>query len=137
MHGFVGLKPGWTRINFHYLMSDAEFEFIMEAICFVCRYGRYFLPLYSFDIHTGNWRCRDFDGGAIDFGLEHALKVRGKNGVAAAPKIREAGKSEQARKALYAKYLEQARARAEELMASFDSGKLQTTEKDLIPFVYV
>ena len=34
-------------------------------------------------------------------------------------------------------YLEQARGRAEELKKSFDSGKLQSTEKDLIPFVYV
>jgi selenocysteine lyase/cysteine desulfurase len=137
MHGFVGLKPGWTRINFHYLMSDAEFGFVMGAICFVCRYGRYFLPLYEFDIHTGNWRCREFEGGEVEFGLQNALTLRANNPGSGAPEIRQAGKSEKSRQALYAEYLEQARGRAEELKKSFDSGKLQSTEKDLIPFVYV
>jgi selenocysteine lyase/cysteine desulfurase len=134
MHGFVGLKPGWTRINFHYLMSDLEYAFIMDAICFLCTYGRYFLPLYEFDIHTGTWRCRGYEGPDIEFGLQHALQAPApKSGLRA----RETTAGWNSRKALYTRYLEQARARAEELMRSFEPGKLRTTEKDLIPFVYV
>jgi selenocysteine lyase/cysteine desulfurase len=141
MHGFVGLKPGWTRINFHYLMTDADYEFIMAAICLICKYGKYFLPLYEFDIHTGNWRHRRHRPGEVDFGIEHALRGTtpgagdssgdsGREG-AAAPK------TQKALKALYDSYLQEAEALAEELKKSFDSDKLQTTEKDLIPFVYV
>jgi selenocysteine lyase/cysteine desulfurase len=134
MHGFVGLKPGWTRINFHYLMSDLEYAFIMDAICFLCTYGRYFLPLYEFDIHTGTWRCRGYEGPDIEFGLQHALQAPApKSGLRA----RETTAGWNSRKALYTRYLEEARARAEELMRSFEPGKLRTTEKDLIPFVYV
>jgi len=137
MHGFVGLKPGWTRINFHYLMSDVEYDFIMEAICFVCKYGKYFLPLYEFDIHTGNWRCRSYERPAVEFGLHHALEVAARKSDSGATEARAAGRNQKALRALYDRYLEEARTRAEELRKGFDARKLQTTEKDLIPFVYV
>ncbi len=167
MHGFVGLKPGWTRINFHYLMTDEDYEFIMAAICLICKYGKYFLPLYEFDIHTGNWRHRSHRPSEVDFGLEQALAgaagSRGRRGpgaaagrsagpadaaadnaqagaaaVSADPAVDAAAPADQkARKALYDRYLEEAEALALELKKSFDSAKLRTTEKDLIPFVYV
>jgi len=149
MHGLVGLKPGWVRINFHYLMSDAEYDFLMAAICFVCEFGKYFLPLYEFDIHSGAWRCRDYDKPEIDFSLEQAMQMAtrqsrqaGQSGKAgrsgkADLKPEAAPKNRQALKALYDRYLEEAKGKAEELKKSFDAKKLRTTEKDLIPFIYV
>jgi len=137
MHGLVGLKPGWIRINFHYLMTDMEYDFIMGAICFVCEFGKYFLPLYEFDIHTGNWWCRDYDKPEIAFGLEQALQKPTRQSAKPDSKSAAAPKNQQALKALYDGYLDEARRQAEELKKSFDEKKLQTTEKDLIPFIYV
>jgi selenocysteine lyase/cysteine desulfurase len=136
-HGFVGLKPGWIRINFHYLMTDAEYEFIMAAICLICKYGKYFLPLYEFDIHTGDWRHRSHRPAEIDFGLEHALKGSARTVGTSSKETTAAPKTQKALKALYDSYLEEAEALAAELKKSFDNGKLRTTEKDLLPFVYV
>lgn len=141
MHGLAGLKPGWVRINFHYLMTDTEYEFIMAAICFVCEFGKYFLPLYEFDIHTGAWRCRDYDKPEIEFGLEQALQMAtrqsGQSGKLDSSEPEAAPKNQQALKSLYDGYLEEAKGKAEELKKSFDAKKLRTTEKDLIPFIYV
>ena len=52
LHGHVGVKPGWARVNFHFLMSDAEFDFLCRAILFVAEQGKYFLPLYRFELAT-------------------------------------------------------------------------------------
>ena len=53
--GSLGLKPGWCRVNFHYLCTEMEFEFICNAIEFVADYGYLFLNDYSFDLNTGEW----------------------------------------------------------------------------------
>jgi selenocysteine lyase/cysteine desulfurase len=53
--GFEGVKPGWTRVNFNYFLSDVEFAFLLQAIEFVADYGERFLSLYDFDWHTGTW----------------------------------------------------------------------------------
>ncbi|WP_205028050.1 aminotransferase class V-fold PLP-dependent enzyme [Oleisolibacter albus] len=54
--GLTLLRPGWTRINLHYLMSDAEVDFVLEAVAFVAEHGHRFLPLYRCDARTGGWR---------------------------------------------------------------------------------
>lgn len=36
-------------------MSNKEFEFILAALEFIATYGQRFLPLYHFDLTTGNW----------------------------------------------------------------------------------
>ncbi|XVF14904.1 hypothetical protein REPUB_Repub09cG0100600 [Reevesia pubescens] len=53
--GYVGAKPGWTRVSFPYYMSNEEFEFILAALEFVAIYGQRFLPLYHFNLRTGSW----------------------------------------------------------------------------------
>ena len=53
--GKLGLKPGWCRVNFHYLCTEMEFEFICKTIEFIADYGSLFLNEYSFDIHSGEW----------------------------------------------------------------------------------
>jgi len=56
--GVLGLRPGWVRVNFHFLMTDEEAEFLIDAILFVAGHGRYFLPSYTFDVRTGAWTYR-------------------------------------------------------------------------------
>ncbi|MCL7041717.1 hypothetical protein MKW94_001113, partial [Papaver nudicaule] len=56
--GYLGIKPGWTRISFPYYMSNEEFNFILSALEFISIYGNRFLPLYSFNWRTGQWTFR-------------------------------------------------------------------------------
>ena len=44
MCGNVGLKPGWTRVNFHFLHTDDEVDFICRSILFVADHGRNSAP---------------------------------------------------------------------------------------------
>lgn len=74
MSGQVGIKPGWARLNFHFLLTEAEFQFIGDAISFVAQYGKYFLQLYRFDIHTGKWRYNGYAEEKTTFGLDEALQ---------------------------------------------------------------
>ncbi|XVF60994.1 hypothetical protein PTKIN_Ptkin08bG0092500 [Pterospermum kingtungense] len=53
--GYVGVKPGWTRVSFPYYMSHEEFEYILAAFEFVAIYGQRFLPLYHFNLRSGSW----------------------------------------------------------------------------------
>ncbi|XP_059431498.1 uncharacterized protein LOC132165000 [Corylus avellana] len=55
LEGYVGAKPGWTRISFPYYISEEEFEFILAALEFLAIYGQRFLPLYYFNLRTGSW----------------------------------------------------------------------------------
>jgi selenocysteine lyase/cysteine desulfurase len=54
--GCEGIKPGWTRVNFNYFISDAVFEYILKAVELVARDGWRLLPQYRFDAGTGLWR---------------------------------------------------------------------------------
>ena len=56
--GCEGIKPGWVRVNFNYFISDAVFDFILEAVEFVADHGWRLLPDYSFDPPSGLWRNR-------------------------------------------------------------------------------
>ena len=54
--GCEGVKPGWTRINFHYLVSDAVRDYLTDAVDLLARHGHRLLTDYRFDPHTGLWR---------------------------------------------------------------------------------
>ncbi|RDX81567.1 csd, partial [Mucuna pruriens] len=56
--GYIGVKPGWTRVSFPYYMSEEDFEYILKAIEFLAVYGQRFLPLYSFNLKNGSWRLK-------------------------------------------------------------------------------
>ncbi len=133
LHGHVGVKPGWARVNFHFLMTDEELDFLCRAILFVAEQGRYFLPLYEFDLATGAWRHREFSPQEPGFGLEQALA--GIAPTSAAPSLPAASGGESEQK-LFHRYLEEARKLARELEPAFRQAALDTTERDLIPFVY-
>ncbi|XP_054819036.1 uncharacterized protein LOC129318334 [Prosopis cineraria] len=78
--GYVGVKPGWTRISFPYYMSEEDFEFILTAVEFIADYGQRFLPLYSFNLRNGNWKLKTQELGKEDDGnfLIHLLEKEGK-----------------------------------------------------------
>jgi selenocysteine lyase/cysteine desulfurase len=124
--GHIGLKPGWARVNFHFLMTDEEFDFLCAAILFVAESGKYFLPLYEFELASGAWRHRSFPLPEVHFGLEEALA----GGPGGPPRAAEAEAG------AYRGYLKEARRLADELQTRFPEADLATTERDLIPFVY-
>jgi selenocysteine lyase/cysteine desulfurase len=127
--GNVGLKPGWTRLNFHFLLEDAEVDFLCRAVLFVAEHGKRFLPLYRFDMHTGAWRHRDVAaptaGNAaapVSFGLDANAHI--------VPDI-------PLTPGLLDGYLAEARKLADCPGGDWSGVSLSHTEEDLIPFVYV
>lgn len=54
--GCEGIKPGWTRINFNYFISDTVADYLIDAVDLVARYGHRLLTDYRFDARTGLWR---------------------------------------------------------------------------------
>ncbi len=58
VHGCEGIKPGWTRVNFNYFISDAVCDYIIGAVNLVATHGWKLLPDYRFDPATGLWRNR-------------------------------------------------------------------------------
>lgn len=57
--GCEGIKPGWVRVNFNYFISEAVFEFILDAVHIVARDGWRLLDAYDFCPKTGLWRHRE------------------------------------------------------------------------------
>jgi selenocysteine lyase/cysteine desulfurase len=53
--GCEGIKPGWVRINFNYFISDAVFEYILEAVHLAATQGWRLLPHYGFEPLSGVW----------------------------------------------------------------------------------
>ncbi|MFI6445666.1 aminotransferase class V-fold PLP-dependent enzyme [Kitasatospora sp. NPDC050543] len=62
-HRCEGIKPGWTRINFHYFLSDTVRDYLIEAVDLLADGGYRLLPDYRFDPHTGLWRHRNAAAG--------------------------------------------------------------------------
>ena len=58
LSGYAGLRPGWCRLSLHWVMSDAEIDYLIEAVRFVAEQGAKLLPLYAFNAATGAWRMR-------------------------------------------------------------------------------
>jgi len=56
--GCEGIKPGWTRVNFNYFISDATRDYLIDAVGLVASEGHRLLPDYLFDPRTGLWRHR-------------------------------------------------------------------------------
>ncbi|MEL6349610.1 MAG: aminotransferase class V-fold PLP-dependent enzyme [Myxococcota bacterium] len=56
--GMEGIKPGWTRVNFNYFISEEVFEFLLSAVHLVADAGHVLLPHYRFCPLTGQWKHR-------------------------------------------------------------------------------
>ena len=54
--GFHGIKPGWCRIGFHYVMDEADVDFIIRAVEFIAQEGENFLPWYDFCLKQACWK---------------------------------------------------------------------------------
>jgi len=54
--GFHGIKPGWCRIGFHYVMDEADVDFIVKAVEFIAEHGEQFLPWYDFCLKQACWK---------------------------------------------------------------------------------
>jgi len=74
--GWIGLKPGWCRVGFHYAMDDHEANFLIEAIDFVARRGWIFQQLYEFDMKAATWEHREFEDVEDHFDIETALNPK-------------------------------------------------------------
>ncbi len=133
--GYVGLKPGWCRISFHYCMDDAEAEFLIAAIEFLAAYGQCFLPLYHFDLMSGSWTHKDGDSLDETLCLESAIDAN---------TCCKTARSMEDRQLLYNRYLGEARKLADKLCESDpvrsvqlegEMGELQFFSLDCLPVV--
>jgi selenocysteine lyase/cysteine desulfurase len=84
--GCEGIKPGWVRVNFNYFISEAVFQYLLDAVHLVANQGRKLLGDYRFDPARGLWRhrrgpvepplrldgLRYDDGGRLRFASSHA-----------------------------------------------------------------
>ncbi len=74
--GYAGIKPGWCRLGFHYVMDDSEADYVIDAIDFVGRRGYLLLGSYRFDMHTGAWAHKSHREAPAPFSLDAALDSR-------------------------------------------------------------
>ena len=72
--GYCGMKPGWCRVGLHWVMDDAEANYVIDAVHFIAKHGRKFLELYDFDLCSGTWSHRQTTVELPSFSLENALK---------------------------------------------------------------
>jgi hypothetical protein len=54
--GCEGIKPGWTRVNFNYFISDAVCDYLIDSVILLAEQGWKLLPDYNFEPETGLWR---------------------------------------------------------------------------------
>ncbi len=136
--GEEGLKPGWVRINFHFLLTDEEFEFLCDAIIFVAEYGRYFMDDYVFDQTSGAWTHRDGSDEIEGFGIAEALAHLHETDVAADGTLFDVGRKRGVDTiSIRRRYLEDALDRAYHLRRSFDEGEMRMTDPRLMTFWYL
>ena len=75
--GYSGIKPGWCRVSFNYVMDELEFAYILDAVEFAADHAHHFLSGYDFDIHTGAWQHRENPVELERFALDAALGYEG------------------------------------------------------------
>lgn len=53
-------RPGFTRLNFPYFISDEETDFIISAVGMVAKNGWTLLPQYEYIPTSGQWNHLDY-----------------------------------------------------------------------------
>ncbi|MCX6565372.1 MAG: aminotransferase class V-fold PLP-dependent enzyme [Candidatus Aminicenantes bacterium] len=86
--GREGLKPGWVRINLHWVFERADVDFLLKAIAFVAKNGELFLRLYAYHEKTGEWAHSKFSAPEPELGLGPNLAGK-KISLSKLPSIRE------------------------------------------------
>jgi selenocysteine lyase/cysteine desulfurase len=136
--GEEGIKPGWVRMNFHYLLTDEEFEYIWDAIAFVARYGRYFLAEYSFDNTSGAWTHREDVDEIEGFGIAEALAYRLEGTEAEDHALTDTASGRQVDTLpVKRRYLDEGLNKAFHLSAVFDESRLRTAGSNAMKFLYM
>lgn len=79
--GMSGIKPGWVRVNLHYVFTEADVRFIINAIEFIAEYGDRFLNIYKFSSKTAEWKHKEYVEKSIKFDLfsDFDIECIGKN----------------------------------------------------------
>ncbi|KAL8616796.1 hypothetical protein ACOMHN_017833 [Nucella lapillus] len=49
-------KPGFTRLNLPYFITQDQLNFVLNAVAIVAEHGWKFLPQYKFNPKTGEWK---------------------------------------------------------------------------------
>ncbi len=136
--GEEGIKPGWVRMNFHYLLTDGEFEYLLDAMTFAAHYGRYFLSEYSFDNSSGAWTHRDDVDEIEGFGMPEALAYRLEGTDAEDPTLTDTASGRQVDLLpVKRRYLDEALEKAYHLAATFNDSQLKTAGSEAMEFWYV
>jgi selenocysteine lyase/cysteine desulfurase len=101
VNGCEGIKPGWVRVSFNYFISEATFQYIVQAVDLVARHGWLLLPDYRFNPTSGLWRHK---GGLVEPPMRLSqlrFDARGK--------LRWPSRHERAPESALADYLDEAR----------------------------
>ena len=101
INGCEGIKPGWVRVSFNYFISETTFQYIVDAVDLIARFGWLLLPEYRFNPATGLWRHR---GGLVEPPLRLSQLRFDANGA-----LRWPSRHERAAESALAEYLAHAR----------------------------
>ena len=127
--GIHGLKPGWARVGLHYTLSDAEADYLVEAVCLVADHGTAFLADYTFDVATGAWTHRQPVAPPVAYALADALTAR--PATSAPPDVADPARGDAGHEARLAAALDAARQLAAERDDTDASGRLAEPLADL------
>lgn len=58
-NGWASIKPGWVRVNFNYFITEAVFQYILDAVDLIATDGWRLLPDYRWDPREDRWLHRD------------------------------------------------------------------------------
>ncbi len=125
--GSHGVKPGWVRVNFHFLLTPEDVDFLCTGIEFIAASGHLFLQEYTFDLASGAWKHIKEVASSETFSAVSAFTVDDD------PEEVDATR----RDALRHAYVQEAQERAQRLQKTYDSAVLQEAAEDLIPFWYM
>lgn len=53
--GNTQIRPGWVRLNLHYLFDQATVDYILEAVALLARFGHLLAPFYHYHNEKGVW----------------------------------------------------------------------------------
>ncbi len=70
----IFFRPGFARLNLPYFASDAEIEFILNAVVAVAKNGWTMLPYYQMNSETGEWRHHTHTVGTFSLMIIHFFK---------------------------------------------------------------
>lgn len=59
LDGNSGMRPGWCRVSLHWLMSDDEVSYLIDAVRFLADHGWRFMSHYRFNPVSGEWAFRE------------------------------------------------------------------------------